>query len=436
MKLRAIISLILLLVTASVQAISRTINKFTASNVEFAQTSPNWLSEVHGPRQLLIGYPSDEDIQPRPLPTYKFSIDLKMYPEVAKQPSVDHPEIKRVLGLLDFSKVPQIKPRVMNQGVLDISQYNAKLDPDCWWSASICKKPKVSYIPEDIYSCPNGGDWGLNFDDGPHKAWWPKTEKDKEYDQPRFYNFLASQNKQKATLFFIGSNVVRFPEAAQRALTDGHTICSHTWSHSTMTTLTNEEVVAQLYWTQKAIKETLGITPKCWRPPYGDVDDRVRAIAWQMGMRTYLWDQDSYDWNMYISPGVGRLQPNVIDGYFEQWIKNRMSGGDSKRGHITLQHENSNVTVMMAEKWLPRLQTTFRLMPIHKCLNDPSPYWEESWVYPTLDNPNPPSHKNTFETPIPHDHKQPEESSALIQAICHPFTTHILFALFSYMLSN
>lgn len=65
-----------------------------------------------------------------------------------------------------------------------------------------------------------------------------------------------------------------------------------------MTTLTNEEVVAQLYWTQKAIKETMGITPKCWRPPYGDVDDRVRAIAWQMGMRTFLWDQDSNDWNL------------------------------------------------------------------------------------------------------------------------------------------
>lgn len=96
----------------------------------------------------------------------------------------------------------------------------------------------------------------------------------------------------------VGSNVINFPEAAQRSLNDGHTICSHTWSHPQMTTLTNEEVVAQLYWTQKAIKETMGITPKCWRPPYGDVDDRVRAIAWQMGMRTFLWDQDSNDWNL------------------------------------------------------------------------------------------------------------------------------------------
>lgn len=91
---------------------------------------------------------------------------------------------------------------------------------------------------------------------------------------------------------------MKFPDAAQRALNDGHTICSHTWSHPQMTTLTDEEIVGQLYWTHRAIKEVLGITPKCWRPPFGDVDDRVRAIAWQMGMRTFLWDQDSFDWNM------------------------------------------------------------------------------------------------------------------------------------------
>lgn len=96
----------------------------------------------------------------------------------------------------------------------------------------------------------------------------------------------------------IGSNVITYPEAAQRALSDGHTICAHTWSHKQMTTLTNEEIVAEMYWTHKAIKEVLGITPKCWRPPYGDVDDRVRSIVWQMGMSTIIWDQDSNDWNL------------------------------------------------------------------------------------------------------------------------------------------
>lgn len=43
----------------------------------------------------------------------------------------------------------------------------------------------------------------------------------------------------------------------------------------------------------------------------------------------------------------------------------------------------------MVEKWLPKLQEQFNVMPIHQCLNDPYPYWEENWVYPTIDNPSP-----------------------------------------------
>jgi hypothetical protein len=33
-----------------------------------------------------------------------------------------------------------------------------------------------------------------------------------------------------------------------------------------MTTLTNQEVLAELYYTQKAIKLATGLTPRYWRP--------------------------------------------------------------------------------------------------------------------------------------------------------------------------
>jgi len=91
-----------------------------------------------------------------------------------------------------------------------------------------------------------------------------------------------------------------YPAAAKRGLNDGHHLCVHTWSHPAMTTQTNAQVVAELYWTLKAIKEATGVTSKCWRPPQGDVDDRVRAIAHQMGLRTILWDHDTVSENIYI----------------------------------------------------------------------------------------------------------------------------------------
>lgn len=66
---------------------------------------------------------------------------------------------------------------------------------------------------------------------------------------------MANLNNQKANLFYIGSNVANYPAAAKRGFNDGHYICVHTWSHPAMTTQTNEQTVAELYWTLKAIKE-------------------------------------------------------------------------------------------------------------------------------------------------------------------------------------
>lgn len=214
----------------------------------------------------------------------------------------------------------------------------------------------------------------MSYDDGPLNP----PEKDAE---PNLYDFLAA-HKQTATLFYIGSNVLSFPEAAVRALNDGNIICVHTWSHPPMTTLSSNAVVAELYWTIKLLKEVLGITPKCWRPPYGDVDDRVRAIAWQMGLQTIVWDRDTNDWDM-PGTGGGNLSPNVVDGYFESWIKAWVSGKDKSRGHITLEHELNSATVSMAEKWLPTLQKTFKVVPVSVCINNPKPYWESNFVYPT-----------------------------------------------------
>ena len=38
-----------------------------------------------------------------------------------------------------------------------------------------------------------------------------------------------------------------------------------------LTSLTTAQVVAELGWTRKAIKEVLDVTPTTMRPPYGDI---------------------------------------------------------------------------------------------------------------------------------------------------------------------
>ena len=93
----------------------------------------------------------------------------------------------------------------------------------------------------------------------------------------------------QATFFVVGSRVIQYPDTLRDEYMSGHEISVHTWSHPALTTLTNEQIVAELGWTRLAIQKVLGVTPTTMRPPYGDIDDRVRAIALAMGMVPIIW---------------------------------------------------------------------------------------------------------------------------------------------------
>ena len=101
-------------------------------------------------------------------------------------------------------------------------------------------------------------------------------------------DYLDEQNL-KSTFFLVGSRVISRPEMVQTEYMAGHQLSVHTWSHPSLTTLTNEQIVAELGWTKKVIKDVTGVTPNTFRPPYGDIDDRVRAVAAQMGLTPIIW---------------------------------------------------------------------------------------------------------------------------------------------------
>lgn len=112
--------------------------------------------------------------------------------------------------------------------------YNSS-DPDCWWTYHNCVTPKLAGLPMDVSSVPEPLTMGYGFDDGPNCS------------HNAFYDFLSEQ-KQKATMFYIGSNVMNWPLEGQRGLADGHEICAHTWSHRYMTAFQSEDAFAELYY--------------------------------------------------------------------------------------------------------------------------------------------------------------------------------------------
>ncbi|GAA5926299.1 uncharacterized protein JCM15063_000240 [Sporobolomyces koalae] len=262
--------------------------------------------------------------------------------------------------------IPNIAPRGTPQGDFSGVNYNGVEDPDCWWTWKQCTTPKAPGVQADVTRCPEPNTWGFTLDDGPNCS------------HNAYYDYLEQQ-KQKATLFYIGSNVLDWPLEAQRGLADGHEICAHTWSHRYMTALTNEQVFAELYYSKKAIKDVIGVTVQCWRPPYGDVDDRVRYIAQSLGMTTVIWEDNTFDYDV-STLGVAKVQANY-DAIFAK----AANGTYNTHGTIVLTHELNNDTMSLGESNFPEMQKSFKhIVPVAVCYNNSQPYVEKQYTYPNF----------------------------------------------------
>ncbi|ORZ28899.1 hypothetical protein BCR41DRAFT_289581, partial [Lobosporangium transversale] len=188
-----------------------------------------------------------------------------VYPTQNAVPPIDSPEVQRWLKELDLSGAPAFQ---LNTGAPPACPAN--LDPN------VCYRTCQKCHADDVLICPDKDTWGLTFDDGPT-------------DQtPDLLTFLKSSNT-KATFFLLGSNVVKYPEIVKTEIEHGHHIASHTWSHHALTTLSNEQIVAEMKWTEKAIEDFTGYRVKYMRPPYGDIDNRVRFVLKKMGYIVVDW---------------------------------------------------------------------------------------------------------------------------------------------------
>ncbi|KAF9473035.1 carbohydrate esterase family 4 protein [Pholiota conissans] len=271
--------------------------------------------------------------------------------------------------------IPNIAPKGTLTGNFSTVHYTAD-DPDCWWTFNNCVTPKAPGLVPDIAIMPEPQTLGYGFDDGPNCS------------HNAFYDYLTSQN-QKATMFYIGSNVMYWPLEAQRGLTDGHEICVHTWSHKYMTSFSSQDAFAELYYSSylHSIKLVVGVTPTCWRPPYGDVDDRIRAIAKGLGLRTILWKYDSDDWQFGSKPGVTQ---DTVEGNYQNLINDANKGTFSTAGAIILTHEINAFTMSEAIKMYPLLRAAFKnIVPVGVGYNVSQPYVETNFTLPSFDQCKP-----------------------------------------------
>jgi len=155
----------------------------------------------------------------------------------------------------------------------------------------------------------------------------------------------------------------------------GHQISVHTWSHPYLTKLSNAEIVAELGWSKQVIKDVIGVTPNTFRPPYGDIDDRVRAIAAQMGLTPIIWSSvtanntrinfDTTDWNIPGGTATGESSLTKFEQILNDYVPLLPNG------LIVLQHDLYQQTVDLAVGYvLPMAIASgkFQLKSIINCL--------------------------------------------------------------------
>lgn len=276
---------------------------------------------------------------------------LSGYPPMDTPPPVSQPWMRQI----DMSKIPNIPVR---KTVDDCPTTGG--DPNCAWSCTGCTRDT------DVTVCPKPNTWGITYDDGPTGS-----------ATSRLLGQALIPLSQRATMFHIGSRIFEFPAVAQAEIAAGMQPCVHTWSHWPLTTQTNEEIIAEILWTEKVMKETYGLVSKYMRPPYGDIDDRVRAILAELGYKPVIWNLDTND---YTIQSDKTFKVEFIEGNFTEWSKQYANGPS---GIITLEHDLYVPIVANATEYITTMkQANWEPQPIWQCLGDAVPF-QESLSDPT-----------------------------------------------------
>ena len=127
------------------------------------------------------------------------------------------------------------------------------------------------------------------------------TGKPDEYDE-KVIDILLKENV-PATLFMSGRWVEKNPEKTKLLASQPQfEIAAHSYYHPHMMEKDDERVLRELKRTQTLIRKITGRTPQYFRPPFGEVDERIAKLAAEAGLITVQYDIASGDPDPDLSP--------------------------------------------------------------------------------------------------------------------------------------
>lgn len=186
-------------------------------------------------------------------------------------------------------------------------------------AAVFAKDGKLKSIENGVD--PNKPMMALTFDDGPGPRTMELLEVLERYDA-------------HATFFMQGKNVPNYGDAVKKMLEIGCELGNHSYDHPQLTKLDADGIRQQIGDTNNLIAKEAGQPATVMRPPYGAINDTVKA---NVGLPMILWSVDTLDWKT-------RNVQSTIDAV--------MASGD---GDIILMHDIHTQSVDAAIQLIPML---------------------------------------------------------------------------------
>ncbi|AFL80421.1 putative xylanase/chitin deacetylase [Aequorivita sublithincola DSM 14238] len=181
----------------------------------------------------------------------------------------------------------------------------------------------------------------ITFDDGPNPEFTPKVLT------------LLERREAKATFFLIGKNAEKHPEIVRQIIEEGHTIGSHSYSHSkNFGFFSTEKVHNDLEKSNSILKEITRKELKMFRPPFGVTNPNIKKALRKTGHHSIGWSKRSLDTtNLSEEKILKRITTNL------------------KKGDVILLHDSSLKSVAVLEQLLLLLQShELQSVPVDRLL--------------------------------------------------------------------
>lgn len=171
----------------------------------------------------------------------------------------------------------------------------------------------------------------ITFDDGPSKYTSELVD-------------ILSENGVNATFFLVGGNINKYSDSVVKAYQAGNEIGIHTYSHTSFTKMTIDQIKNELTKTRTLLDGIDVDYSNIVRPPYGNINKNIQD---SIDTSFILWSVDTRDWESRNKDAViAEVKKNISEG------------------SIILFHDVYPTTIQAIKELLPELTNEYEFVTV------------------------------------------------------------------------